>query len=122
MDALRRLFAGLLLALGLAVPARADYCITGDPSWTYGYSQGSISMVSYSLNTTVLGVIFRNNTERAFQNVPLNAALPFQTLTNADSYFSSSIVSRYPEGLLSEWQTGPCPLLNEDGVTWLLGQ
>ena len=122
MDAVKRLLAGLLLALGLAAPARADFCITGDPSWSYGYPQGSISMVSYSMNTFVLGVIFRNNTERAFNPVPLNVVLPFQTLTNADPYFQSSIVGRYPEGLLSEWWNGPCPLLNEDGVTWLLAQ
>lgn len=92
----------------------------GVSNWTTPYAQGSIQAVSYWVQPKVLSVLFRTQALSMYANVPQSVAQKFSGLTNADSYYNSSIRSRYGQALLAE-PTG-CPLLNETTGAFLLGE
>jgi hypothetical protein len=109
-----------LLIIGMATKAFADTytCIPQDPGWWTPYSQGTIQTIGYGLNSLYFTAIFRTNTVRAFQAVPLTIANRFTSLTNADSTFYAQVAPYYGESMLTELNGGPCPILTESG-NWL---
>lgn len=123
--------AGLLIAL-LLLPtgARAQFlsCIDQTQSWSNGFSAGSIAAVTYIVSLPIgtrapmirppassLGWLIAAYTgaprAEILVVIPSNTAKQFQSLTNADSQFST-LKARSHELLLLEGTY--CPLLAED--------
>jgi len=124
MDALIRFIRTLpfLIILGLPIAARAQsVCIVSDPSWTTPYSQGSIQWIAYMINSGKMAVQFRDNTLQAFEGVPQGVAQQVSQMQNPTTFYTQNIAPNYHQALLTEFQpSGYCPILNEDGSTWLL--
>ena len=110
----------IALTLLFSVAAQAQNCISLDPGWTQTYGVGSIQYIGYNISTLNMVVTFRTSptTNRAFQGVPSTIANKAYNLTNADSFFKSTI-STYPEALLTTLQSNFCPLLTQTS-SWIL--
>lgn len=114
------------LLLGAASAARAE-CIDETAVWSIPYPQGNIQIISYyvwqqapPVRPTLFRVIFRSGEVHIHQAVPTSVAQRFTGLASADAAYQQNVRTRYGQLLLSE-QTS-CPLVNENGVTYLLGE
>ena len=113
-------YLAVVFGMLVCLSASAQNCISLDPGWTQYYGVGSIQYIGYNISTLQMVVTFRTSptTNRAFQGVPSAIANRAYALTDADSFFASTI-STYPEALLATLQSNLCPILTETS-SWIL--
>jgi hypothetical protein len=86
------------------------------------YSTGTIQAIGYNSDTKNLVATYRAapTTVRAFQAVPQQIAQRFVGMQpNADAFFNANVAPMYHEALLTTLYSDMCPILNENGTTWL---
>lgn len=117
----RAALALVLFLLSATAGVAQTNCILSDPAWVtpYHVPPSTISSIGYQVNLGYMAAIYPNNTERAFEGVPNGVAQRLTQVPNPTTLFNSIIVPVYPEGILTSWASGPCPILAQTGK-WIL--
>lgn len=125
---LRRLLFAALCYTGIAPQAAAQQqqCIDLTAMWTVPYPQGEIQAATYYVwqqqsfpRYPLLAVLYRSGEFHIHINVPQSVAQRFTGLTSADQTYTQFVRNSYQQTLISE---ANCPLLNENGTTYLLAE
>lgn len=102
-----------------ATPSFSQFrpCPYFSAGWSKQFAGSAITSVLYDQQTLLMYIIFQSVNASVFANVPLGVMQGFMNTQDPVGYYSSFVLPSYHALLLS--QTNNCPMLFEDGVTYI---
>lgn len=119
MRRIAQIVLAAIFILLVATPSSAQFrpCPYFSAGWSKQFSGSAITSVLYDQQTLLMYIIFQSVNASVFANVPLGVMQGFMNTQDPVGYYSGFVLPSYHALLLS--QTNNCPMLFEDGVTYV---